>query len=80
MTKLRDIRKQIVEGGNDFAAIAKVESDCSSARNGGDLGMFGKGQMQPSFEKAAFALPVGQISDIVDSDSGVHIIVVQEVQ
>ncbi|WFD18022.1 peptidylprolyl isomerase [Malassezia caprae] len=49
-------------------------SDCSSARSGGDLGSFGRGQMQRPFEEAAFALPVGQMSDVVETDSGVHLI------
>ena len=46
----------------------------SSAKRGGDLGSFGRGAMQPSFEAAAFALEVGQMSDLVESPSGVHII------
>ena len=49
-------------------------SECSSSQNGGDLGMFGPGQMQKQFEDATYATPVGQISDIVDSDSGIHVI------
>ena len=49
-------RKQITEGGTDFAQLAKTESHCSSARQGGDLGKFGPGQMQPAFEKATYAL------------------------
>lgn len=57
-----------------FAAIARTESDCSSAQKGGDLGLFGRGQMQKSFEDATYALKVGEISEIVDSDSGIHII------
>eukprot|EP00281_Chroomonas_sp_CCMP1168_P030771 CAMPEP_0206247860 /NCGR_PEP_ID=MMETSP0047_2-20121206/20043_1 /ASSEMBLY_ACC=CAM_ASM_000192 /TAXON_ID=195065 /ORGANISM="Chroomonas mesostigmatica_cf, Strain CCMP1168" /LENGTH=118 /DNA_ID=CAMNT_0053673429 /DNA_START=46 /DNA_END=402 /DNA_ORIENTATION=+ len=57
-----------------FAELAKVHSDCSSARNGGDLGPFSKGQMQKPFEDATFALKVGEISGVVDTDSGVHII------
>lgn len=51
-----------------------LTSDCSSARSGGDLGTFGRGQMQRPFEDAAFALPVGQLSSIVDTDSGVHLV------
>lgn len=57
-----------------FASVASSESDCSSARKGGDLGFFGRGAMQPAFEKAAFELDVGQMSSVVDSDSGVHFI------
>ncbi len=57
-----------------FEEIAKEESDCSSAKRGGDLGKFGKGKMTPPFEAAAFALKVGQVSELVESDSGVHVI------
>lgn len=57
-----------------FASIARTESDCGSAQKGGDLGLFGRGQMQKAFEDATYALKVGEISDIVDSDSGIHII------
>merc|ERR1712098_1041346 len=54
--------------------LAGKFSDCSSAKKGGDLGMFGKGQMQKPFEEATFALQVGEMSETVDTDSGVHII------
>eukprot|EP00946_MAST-07B_sp_MAST-7B-sp1_P001026 g1026.t1 len=57
-----------------FRELAKSESDCSSARKGGDLGKFGMGKMQPQFESAAFALKVGQMSKLVESASGVHVI------
>lgn len=58
----------------DFEGLAKERSDCSSFKRGGDLGWFGKGEMQPSFESSAFNLKVGEVSDIVESDSGVHLI------
>ena len=54
--------------------MAQTYSDCSSAKRGGDLGFFGRGQMQPSFENATFDLKVGEMSDIVESDSGIHVI------
>jgi NIMA-interacting peptidyl-prolyl cis-trans isomerase 1 len=57
-----------------FCAIAKTDSDCGSAERGGDLGMFGRGQMQAAFENASFALDVGELSGLCDSDSGIHII------
>ncbi|CAO1617623.1 unnamed protein product [Sympodiomycopsis kandeliae] len=57
-----------------FAELASVHSDCSSAQKGGDLGLFGRGQMQKPFEDATFALPVGGLSGIVQTDSGTHII------
>lgn len=66
-------------GGADFAEVAKRESsDPGSKENGGDLGTFGRGQMVPSFEAAAFALPVGEVSQPVLSPFGYHLIQVQE--
>lgn len=58
----------------ELKKMAKVRSDCSSAKRSGDLGPFGRGKMQPSFEKAAFELSVNDISDIVESPSGVHLL------
>ena len=60
--------------GDYFEKIAKRESDCSSHKKGGDLGWFGKGQMQKPFEVASFALEIGELSDIVETSSGVHLI------
>ena len=57
-----------------FEELAKTESDCSSAKRGGDLGFFGRKKMQPAFEKASFGLKVGELSDVVDTSSGVHVI------
>ena len=56
--------------GAAFAAFAKTGSDCSSAKQGGDLGVFGPGEMQKPFEDATVALAIGQMSDIVETDSG----------
>ncbi|OAY74635.1 peptidyl-prolyl cis-trans isomerase Pin1 [Ananas comosus] len=72
--RLRALRADILEGRARFADVAAAHSDCSSAKRGGDLGRFGRGQMQKPFEEATFALKVGEISDIVYTDSGVHII------
>lgn len=57
-----------------FSRLATTESHCSSAKDGGDLGSFGRGQMQKPFEDAAFALPVNSVSGIVTTDSGIHLI------
>ena len=57
-----------------FRRIAKDKSDCSSGQRGGDLGMFGHGAMQKAFEEASFALNVDEMSRVVDSDSGLHVI------
>ena len=57
-----------------FRQFATNESDCSSRRAGGDLGLFEKGKMQPSFEAASFSLAVGGLSAVVETASGIHII------
>ncbi|CAG8456451.1 1461_t:CDS:2 [Paraglomus brasilianum] len=67
-------RERIEKGETTLAELANTESDCSSSKRGGDLGFFGRGQMQPSFEEAAFKLEVDQLSEPVWSDSGVHLI------
>lgn len=66
------------KGGADFADLAKRHSQDASASNGGDLGQFGHGVMAPAFETAAFALQPGQISDIVETPFGLHIIKLEE--
>lgn len=70
-----------LKNGEDFATLAKeLSQDTASKDAGGDLGWFPKGMMQPEFEAAAFSLPVGQLSDIVQSQAGFHIILVLEHQ
>ncbi|ODV58285.1 peptidylprolyl isomerase ESS1 [Ascoidea rubescens DSM 1968] len=72
--KLKVFEQKIKNGETSLSELAKTESDCGSHLKGGDLGFFTRGMMQPSFEKAAFALHVGEISGIVESNSGVHLI------
>ncbi|WP_152394110.1 peptidylprolyl isomerase [Paenibacillus guangzhouensis] len=74
-----DAIEKELKGGADFATLAKEKStDTGSKANGGDLNFFGKGQMVPEFEEAAFKLKVGEISEPVKSDYGYHIIKVTE--
>ncbi len=72
-TKTEDILKQLKDGA-DFAELAKSHSTCPSAPNGGDLGFFPRGQTVPAFEDVAFELEIGQISDVVETEYGYHII------
>ena len=71
--QIEQIKAQI-DGGADFAALAKQHSDCPSKAKGGDLGPFGRGQMVGPFETAAFGMPVGATSGVVETDFGYHII------
>ncbi|KAG4179291.1 hypothetical protein ERO13_A10G097900v2, partial [Gossypium hirsutum] len=74
VSQLKALRDDITSGNAKFGEVASRHSDCSSAKRGGDLGPFGRGQMQKPFEDATYSLNIGEISDIVDTDSGVHII------
>ena len=70
-----------LKAGKDFAEAAKANSqDPGSAPNGGDLGYFEQGQMVPPFEQAAFALKAGEMSDVVETQFGYHIIKVADKQ
>ncbi|SPO04589.1 probable parvulin (peptidylprolyl isomerase) [Cephalotrichum gorgonifer] len=67
-------QRKIKSGEETLGSLAKRESDCNSAHKFGDLGCFGRGVMQREFEEAAFALEVGQLSDVVETASGLHLI------
>jgi len=78
LAKAQDLRKQILAGA-DFATLAKAESDdTGTGAKGGDLGTFRHGQMVPAFDQAAFAVPVGEVSEPVRTQFGYHLIKITE--
>lgn len=72
-SSLGELRKQIV-GGADFAELATAHSDCPSKAQGGDLGWFERGLMVEPFDNAAFVLKPGEISPVIETQFGYHII------
>ena len=76
--KANELMAAIEAGEIQFEEAAKANSMCPSNAQGGDLGEFGKGQMVPAFEEAAFAAEVGKVVGPVKTDFGYHIILVDE--
>jgi NIMA-interacting peptidyl-prolyl cis-trans isomerase 1 len=74
MKIINQYEADIRAGKSTLSELATTESDCSSARKGGDLGYFGPGDMQKEFEEAAFALRPGDMSGVVETASGLHLI------
>ncbi len=74
MVIIKGHEQKIRSGATSLGELAMSESDCSSARKRGDLGYFGKGDMQQEFEEAAFGLQPGQMSSVVETASGLHLI------
>jgi len=76
--KAEKLLEKAKQRGADFAKLAKDNSSCPSSAKGGDLNFFKRGQMLPEFEKVAFELEPGQISDVVETQYGYHIIKVTD--
>ena len=72
-SQAESILKELQQGA-DFAELARQHSQCSSKKSGGNLGFFTRGQMVKEFEKAAFSLGKGEMSGIVKTEFGYHII------
>jgi peptidyl-prolyl cis-trans isomerase C len=77
--KIHAIQEQL-RGDADFDTLAREYSEAPSAPQGGDLGFFGRGQMVPAFENAAFALQPGETSDVVETRFGFHVIRLEEIR
>ncbi|OGQ99985.1 MAG: hypothetical protein A2505_05575 [Deltaproteobacteria bacterium RIFOXYD12_FULL_55_16] len=75
--KLVQIKKQL-KGGADFAELAKQSSDCPSKERGGDLGFFPRGQMVKAFDQVVFKMMPGDVSDVVETEFGFHLIRLEE--
>ncbi|WP_142850160.1 peptidylprolyl isomerase [Telmatospirillum sp. J64-1] len=72
-TQIAELKARI-DNGAEFADVAREFSDCPSSAEGGSLGSFGRGMMVKGFEDAAFALQPGEVSGVVETPFGFHLI------
>ncbi|MDX1654730.1 MAG: peptidylprolyl isomerase [Candidatus Competibacteraceae bacterium] len=72
-----DLKSQI-QGGADFAQLARQHSQCPSASRGGELGTFGPGQMVKEFDEVVFSAPVGEVQGPVKTQFGYHLVEVTD--
>lgn len=70
--------KTRIEGGEDFAELARQHSTCPSSSRGGELGEFGPGQMVPEFDRVVFSVPVGEVQGPVKTQFGYHLVEVTQ--
>jgi peptidyl-prolyl cis-trans isomerase C len=66
--------KTVIEGGADFAQIARDNSSCPSGRDGGNLGSFGPGQMVKEFDRVVFSAPINTVQGPVKTQFGYHLL------
>ena len=74
LARIQEIKGEL-DAGAEFAELAEGNSDCPSGSQGGDLGFFGRGMMVPEFDAACAELDVGDVSDVVETAFGYHLIV-----
>ncbi|KJJ84386.1 PpiC-type peptidyl-prolyl cis-trans isomerase [Candidatus Omnitrophus magneticus] len=77
--KIKDIQARLKKG-EDFSAIATKESEGPFAQKGGDMGLVAEGQLLPAMAKVVFSLPKGQVSDVVETDLGYHLFIVDSIE
>lgn len=77
LIEINKIRDKLIQGEN-FSELAREYSDGPTGKNGGNLGWFGKGMMVKPFEKVAFSLTIGEISEVVKTQFGYHIIIIND--
>ncbi len=77
LARIEALREEL-EGGASFAILATQHSEGASGPQGGDLGYFGRGTMVPEFEEVAFSLEPGEVSDVVETEFGLHLIKVED--
>ena len=70
--------KTKIEGGEDFAAIARANSKCPSSQNGGDLGEFGQGDMVPEFDQVVFSGELNKVHGPIKTQFGFHLLEITE--
>lgn len=80
VAQLNEVKARLAEGESFADLAAEVSDDASSSANGGDIGVISRGFFDEAFEQAAFALDEGQVSDIVETDNGLHLIQVTELE
>jgi len=84
LSKIEEVKQIIFDtyGGNpspsQFGKLAEEHSDCTSKKRGGELGYFQRTQMVGAFSEAAFATPIGKMTDIVKTKNGYHLILVED--